>query len=187
METFFHQPKFFQSLCYSGSWVLYDCVTWLLQAARKKTLLPKRWLKNINTWDQSWISSALFRPGRKSPELIGDEDLNLWYHPPQPSQSCNTLPTLTPYFGRRLLCWMPKRMWRLEIRCPSCSANMTKGGIHPSVRQVLDLDSYYYLVTDIMQCSNNDCFKRLPSWHPLILRQLNPCHKSRFPVILTQM
>ncbi len=140
--------------------------------------LYKKWYEYIPQWDQAWISSALFRPGKTTAELIADHELKLWYYPPQPLQMINTMPSLTPYFGQRLFCWMPKRMWKITLECPSCGPgfNMVKGGIHPTVRQVLDIDSFYYMVTEDVKCSK--CHKRVPSWSSSILNQLDPGHKS---------
>jgi len=56
-------------------------------------------------------------------------------------------------------------------------------GPYENVREVLGLTSYYYAVTEELQCKG--CKKRLLSWSKPILDQLDVAHRSQFPVLLT--
>jgi len=107
----------------------------------------------------------------------------LWYHPPQPHRETSGLPSMNRYFGHPLLCWMPRRIWRYKFNCPSCRRELVSAGPYENVREVLGLTSYYYAVTEELQCKG--CKKRLLSWSKPILDQLDVAHRSQFPVLLT--
>jgi hypothetical protein len=62
---------------------------------------------------------------------------------------------------------------------------MRGAGVYAKVRTVLDVDRYYYLATENIQCYK--CGKRMLSWSPDILKQLDPGHRSKFTAILTSM
>ncbi|KAJ4925483.1 hypothetical protein JOQ06_018213 [Pogonophryne albipinna] len=61
---------------------------------------------------------------------------------------------------------------------------MHHSGIYPKVREVIDLDSRYYLVGgDYPRCSK--CMIPVCPWSADLLVQLDPAHRNRFPVVLT--
>ena len=65
-------------------------------------------------YDQGWVTHRLFDgPGKLR------EDPPLLHQPPQPppSASSDAAPRLVHYFCRRLFLWMPRKMWRVDMRC----------------------------------------------------------------------
>ncbi|KAJ4944759.1 hypothetical protein JOQ06_013299 [Pogonophryne albipinna] len=61
---------------------------------------------------------------------------------------------------------------------------MHHSGIYPKVREVIDLDSRYYLVGgDYPRCSK--CMIPVCPWSEDLLVQLDPAHRNRFPAVLT--
>jgi len=51
------------------------------------------------------------------------------------------------------------------------------------VRQVLDVDGFYNLASEYLECTS--CKGRYISWSDDILRQLDVGHRRLFPAILT--
>jgi hypothetical protein len=79
------------------------------------------------------------------------------------------------YFAQRLLLWMPRKLWQIELHClhPECEENpLTGAGVYPRVRQVLDIDGYYILAAEYLECSN--------TWSPSIIKQLDIGHQLQF-------
>ena len=99
------------------------------------------------------------------------------------TQDTSRLPYINRCFCHPLLCWMPRRLWRYKFDCPSCRRELVSAGPYENVREVLGLTSYYYAVTEELQCKG--CKKRLLSWNKPILDQLDVAHRSQFPVLLT--
>ena len=60
---------------------------------------------------------------------------------------------------------------------------LTSAGVYPRVRQVLDIDGYYVLAGEYLECSK--CTRKLISWSPSIVKQLNIGHQLQFPVLIT--
>ncbi|KAJ4939221.1 hypothetical protein JOQ06_028677 [Pogonophryne albipinna] len=61
---------------------------------------------------------------------------------------------------------------------------MHHSGIYTKVREVIDLDSRYYLVGgDYPRCSK--CMIPVCPWSTHLLVQLDPAHRNRFPAVLT--
>ena len=134
--------------------------------------------------DQKWVSKALFTVNhRGKPELV--QQIQIWNYPPQPPAVCSRPPLPDLYFARPLLLWMPYRMWRVQLKCldQNCKHQLTGAGLYKTVRQVLDLSTYYNLATEYLQCSK--CHKKYSSWSKGMLDQLDVGHRSQFPVILT--
>ena len=108
-----------------------------------------------------------------------------WY-PPQPALRVNQPPTVNKYLTKRLLVWMPRKLWQVNLLCPHADCNkhpLTSAGLYPHARQVLDLDGYYSLVTEYLECAK--CKKKVISWSQAILEQLDVGHKRQFPIIIT--
>ncbi|XP_035985547.1 uncharacterized protein LOC118559003 [Fundulus heteroclitus] len=114
------------------------------------------------------------------------DHLQLWYFPPQPSLIYHQLPTSARFFAHPLLLWMPYRLWKVRFLCtdPACKHTLSSGGLHRRVRQVLDIDRFYNLVTETLICSK--CRRSYLSWNREILEQLDMAHRSEFRVILTR-
>ncbi|RVE63408.1 hypothetical protein OJAV_G00135740 [Oryzias javanicus] len=148
--------------------------------------LPLEWTKTMPQEDRRWVSSALFTAAANA-KLKLRSDLQLWYHPPPPDLVSNQVPTPSRFFCHSLLLWMPSRLWKVRLVCtnPACSQHPLSTEVHNSrVLQVLDIDSFYNLVTEILKCSK--CSTRYLSWSQKILKQLDPPHRSEFRVLLTQ-
>ncbi|KAF6715539.1 hypothetical protein FQA47_016413 [Oryzias melastigma] len=136
--------------------------------------------------DHRWVSSTLFRVGA-SGRLELRDNLQLWYHPPPPALVYNQAPTPHRFFSHSLLLWMPYRLWKVRLLCtnPTCTQHqLSSGGLHRRVRQVLDIDRYYNLVTETLICTK--CRTSYLSWGQQILQQLDLPHRSEFRVILTR-
>lgn len=62
-------------------------------------------------------------------------------------------PIVNSFLTRHLLLWMPRKLWNVKLHstCDDCGKHpVTSAGVYPHVRQVLDLDGYYSLVTEIL-------------------------------------
>ena len=67
-----------------------------------------------------------------------------------------------------------KETMQVRLHCPrdDCDKHpLTSAGLYPHVRQVLDLDGYYSLVTEHLECGN--CKRKVISWHQGFLDQLD--------------
>ncbi len=110
----------------------------------------------------------------------------LWWYPPQPVLVSTHAPKVDRYFSHRHLLWMPRKLWKVRLICPneSCKDHeLTGAGVYKRVRQVLDVDSYYLLATEYLECSS--CKKKYMSWGQPILRQLSIEQQLQFLIILT--
>lgn len=148
-----------------------------------KSQLPGKWSKGLPPEDHSWISKALFKENSPRRELVSN--LQLWYHPPQPSNSNDQPPSPDHFFGHPLLVWMPYKLWNVEVCCTEggCKGRLKRVGVDDLARSVLDVDGFYYLVTETLKC--DQCEKNKKSWDQTVLSQLNLGQRSAFRVILT--
>ena len=74
----------------------------------------------------------------------------------------------------------------MRLHCPRNDFDthlLTSAGLYPHVRQVLDLDGYYSLVTEHLECGN--CKRKVISWSQGFLDQLDVGHRKQFPIIIT--
>ncbi|KAM4533308.1 uncharacterized protein V3H82_025811 [Fundulus diaphanus] len=113
-------------------------------------------------------------------------NLNLWWFPPQPRPVYNQPPASPdPFFACRLFLWMPHRVWRLQLTCPQplCSGSLTKAGLYRTIRRVLDIDGWYLMATEYLEC--RQCKKKVGGWSQGIIRQLPPTYSCLFPAVLT--
>lgn len=80
---------------------------------------------------------------------------------------------------------MPLRMWHLQLTCPqpSCTGSLGKAGLYRTIRRVLDIDGWYLMATEYLQCRL--CKKRVGGWSQGIIRQLPPTYSCQFPAVLT--
>ncbi|XP_051800637.1 uncharacterized protein LOC127532673 [Acanthochromis polyacanthus] len=148
-------------------------------------LLPETWRAALTAEQQQWIGRVLFsRDSRGRPRLIGD--LNLWWFPPQTRPVYSQPPASPdPFFACRLFLWMPHRIWRRQLTCPqpSCSGSMVKAGLYRTIRRVLDIDGWYLMATEYLECRR--CKKKVGGWSQSIIRQLSPTYSCQFPAVLT--
>ncbi|XP_078101496.1 uncharacterized protein LOC144514187 [Sander vitreus] len=90
-----------------------------------------------------------------------------------------------PFFACRLFLWMPHRIWQLQLTCPQplCTGTMTKAGLYRTIRRVLDIDGWYVMATEYLECRR--CKKKVGGWSQGIIRQLSPTYSCQFPAVLT--
>lgn len=60
---------------------------------------------------------------------------------------------------------------------------MNRAGWYRTVRRVLDVDGWYYMGTEYLECSV--CHKKVAAWVPDMVEQLDIPHQREFPAILT--
>ncbi|KAI4819904.1 hypothetical protein KUCAC02_027906 [Chaenocephalus aceratus] len=150
-----------------------------------RELLPVSWRAALTVEQQQWIGRVLFtRDQWGRPSLI--PDLNLWWNPPQTRPIYHQPPASPdPFFACRLFLWMPHRIWRLQLTCPqpSCTGSMVKAGLYRTIRRVLDIDGWYLMATEYLECRR--CKKKVGGWSQGIIRQLAPTYSCQFPAVLT--
>lgn len=149
--------------------------------------LPRHWKDQLPPFQQEWIRKTLFKanPHTGKPELV--PQLKLWWHPPQPPLM-HSQPPASPdlFFCRPLFLWLPLKMWQFPLVCvrPDCGKHrLTAAGLYRTVRKVLDIDGWYDLATEYLECKR--CTKKYPAWSEDILGQLDMGHRSQFPALLT--
>ena len=138
--------------------------------------LPEGWKKSLPKEDHIWVSKALFKQSssKDKAELDMSKVNKFWWCPPQPMLRVHQRPTVNTYFTWRRLLWMPRKLWQVRLHCPldDCVKHpLTSTGLYPHVRQVLDLDGYYSLVTEYLKCGN--CKRKVISWRQGFLDRLD--------------
>ncbi|XP_034460728.1 uncharacterized protein LOC117773137 [Hippoglossus hippoglossus] len=115
------------------------------------------------------------------------DNLRLWYFPPQPSPLYHQAPAPDRFFAHPLLVWMPYKLWKVKVVCPNLACGrhqLTGAGLHKRARRVLDVDRMYNMVTETLTCTK--CRSSHVSWSQTVLTQLDLARKSQFRVLLTQ-
>ncbi|XP_041838378.1 uncharacterized protein LOC121638025 [Melanotaenia boesemani] len=71
---------------------------------------------------------------------------------------------------------MPHRIWRLQLTCPQplCNGSMTKGGLYRTIRRVLDIDGWYLMATEYLECCQCVATES-HELYPIFMRQLSHC------------
>lgn len=133
----------------------------------RKGFLPEQFRKVIQEADQVWIAKCLYEPTGQLKQKIKA----CWFHPPlEPKPSP---PEPGWYYRQRMFIWAPMRMWGIPLKCPQCSRKINSSGIYRKVREVIDVDSRYYLVGgDYPRCSK--CSQPVCPWSQDMLSQLEP-------------
>ncbi|TKS65157.1 hypothetical protein D9C73_028123 [Collichthys lucidus] len=153
--------------------------------ASSAELLPESWRAALTAGQQDWIGRVLFTRDSSGRSRLTSE-LNLWWYPPQARPIYNQPPASPdPFFARRLFLWMLHRIWRLQLTCPQplCTGSLTKAGLYRTIRRVLDVDGWYLMVTEYLECRR--CKKKVGGWSQGIIRQLPPTYSCQFPAVLT--
>ncbi|KAK3729301.1 hypothetical protein QZH41_011429, partial [Actinostola sp. cb2023] len=150
-------------------------------------LLPEGWRKTLPKADHQWVSLALFTVNKRGKAKLDWDRINkLWWDPPQPPLITTQPPRPDRYYAQRLLLWMPRKLWKVTLYCPhpGCdNQRLTSAGLYNTVRQVVDIDSCYNLAAEYLECKN--CKRKVISWSPAIVKQLDMGHQLQFPVLLT--
>ena len=128
--------------------------------------------------DREWVGKSVFAGKGKL-----TSPLQLWWQPPQIDHTA--APVADRYHLRKLFLWMPRRMWKIEFKCPRCKERLTSKGLYNRVRLVLDFTDYYYLAAEYMECREPECRSTFIAWDRRMLEQLPYGIRSRFPVALT--
>lgn len=138
-----------------------------------------------------------------------------WYPPPVDLTTPQTKPSPSGYFHRRLFLWMPRRMWKIDFKCPNCkdpqrysteyavflilnflsffcyclnnynSANRSLRSKGPYNRVRLVLDLNNLYYLGVEYMSCNECNGTFILWDRHILGQLPDGLRTRFPVVMT--
>ena len=150
--------------------------------------LIEGWKQTLPAVNHQWVSSALFKVSNSTgkPSFDSSKVTQMWFYPPPPSLLPSQPPSMSRYFAQRLFLWMPRRMWQVKLHCPhpECEQHpLTSAGVYPRVRQVLDIDSFYILAAEYLECLK--CGRKLISWSPAIIKQLDVGHQMQFPVLMT--
>ncbi|KAL6473055.1 hypothetical protein MHYP_G00192430 [Metynnis hypsauchen] len=70
-----------------------------------------------------------------------------------------------------------------RARSRTAIAPVSASGLYKTVRRVLDIDGWYFMATEYLECHR--CRKKVAGWSLDILEQLDPAHRAMFPAILT--
>lgn len=143
-----------------------------------KGFLPEQFREAIQEFDQEWIAKCLYEPTGQLKQKIKE----CWFYPPlEPKPSP---PEPRWYFRKRMFIWAPMTMWGVPLKCPQCSWEMNSSGLYRMVREVIDMDSRYYLVGGDYPCCSK-CSQLICPWSQDMLSQLDVADRSRFPAVLT--
>lgn len=182
-----HIKQSYFILSLNRKWCLFHLLKYYFKFLSFKELqLPYMWDTYLSRQDQIWMAKNMFRPS-KGPARVELTMNKIWWYAPQPAVICNEPPTPNRYFTRDMFLWMPFKFFEVILCCinPACENNqLQSAGIHKRVRQVLDVDKYYNMGTEVLHC--NCCSKKYLSWSSDILQQLDRGHQSYFSIILTQ-
>ncbi|XP_036943223.1 uncharacterized protein LOC119013024 isoform X5 [Acanthopagrus latus] len=164
------------------------CATVTAAQPRTETSLqlPRLWSEGLPPADHKWIEKYVLKMGPRG-KLELQDNLKLWYYPPQPSPLYHQAPAPDRFFAHPLLVWMPYKLWKVRVVCPNpaCGRHqLTGAGLHKRARRVLDVDRIYNMVTETLTCTK--CRANHVSWSQTVLKQLDLAHRSEFRVILTQ-
>ncbi len=97
-------------------------------AMSRSNNLIEGWNNTLPTHDHQWVSSALFKRSHKGKPAFDSSKANkLWYYPPQPSLIPTQPPAVSRYFAKRLLLWMPRKLWQVKL-APGCGKYSTLTG-----------------------------------------------------------
>jgi len=141
--------------------------------------LPKPFLRVIKPGDREWIAHILYDASGQLRQNVREN----WHHPPSPIRSVAP-PNPHDYFRQRMFLWAPMRMWGIPLKCTQCNRKMHHSGIYTKVREVIDVDSKYYLIGgDYPRCSL--CKQPVCPWSSDILKHLDPSNRNKFPAVLT--
>jgi len=163
---------------------------------------PKNSLDDrLHKRDQKWVAEALFdRQGTWQLDELKDP----WLYPPPPAVAHESTSTSKPkvdeYFTQRMFVWAPRKMYKIPLDCPHCESPLTSKGTYNRIREVLDIDCRYYIITECLRCwpcqkkqtaqskageEVDDSIYTFTGYHPDIMSQVDEGHRSLFPAVLT--
>ena len=119
------------------------------QGVSRARFLSKPFLRVIKPGDREWIAHIIYEASGQLRQEIRQN----WHYPPSPIRSVAP-PNPDDYFRQRMFLWAPMRMWSIPLKCPQCKRKLHHSGIYTKVREVIDVDSRYYLIGgDYPRCS----------------------------------
>ena len=148
--------------------------------------LPRLCSEGLPPEVHKWIVKSLFKVGPKG-KLELQDNLQLWYNPPQPSNLYHQAPVPDRFFAHTLLVWMPYKLWKVKLVCPNPACGhhqLTGAGLSKRARRVLDVDRIYLMVTEALICTKCKCTHLSSS--QAVLMQLDLAHRAQFRFILTK-
>lgn len=148
-------------------------------------LLPESWRSSLTKEQQQWIGRTLFTRNSFGRSTL-TTDLVTWWNPPQPRPIYNQPPASPdPFFACQLFLWMPVRIWAYKLACPQsgCRGTLCKAGLYKTIRRVLDIDRWYLMATEYLECGR--CKKKVAGRSRDLVSQLDARHRCQFPAILT--
>jgi hypothetical protein len=123
------------------------------------------WRRTLPVSDHEWILKTVFTTVRG--KIEPRRPLQLWYNPPPPQLLYNQ-PPRTPdrFFANKLFYWAPYHMFAVKLICPEPKCNNyrltnSSTSYEHTVRQVLDLDGYYSMASEYLECTS--CRRRFIS------------------------
>ncbi|XP_047220665.1 uncharacterized protein LOC124867966 isoform X2 [Girardinichthys multiradiatus] len=181
LETAGRQPRHWTSRELQANQMLMRPTCNILPVGQLVVLLES-WKSSLPPEEQEWLSRALFVKDRTGRAVLSKE-LQLWYHSPGPRLIYSQPPSSPDaFFQRRFFLWAPYRMWQYSLKCPSCAHKLTSCGLYKTVRRVLDLDGWYYMCTEYLECRY--CTKKVAAWSRSVREQLDFSHQMLFPAEL---
>ncbi|XP_047220673.1 uncharacterized protein LOC124869130 isoform X3 [Girardinichthys multiradiatus] len=181
LETAGRQPRHWTSRELQANQMLMRPTCNILPVGQLVVLLES-WKSSLPPEEQEWLSRALFVKDRTGRAVLSKE-LQLWYHSPGPRLIYSQPPSSPDaFFQRRFFLWAPYRMWQYSLKCPSCAHKLTSCGLYKTVRRVLDLDGWYYMGTEYLECRY--CTKKVAAWSRSVREQLDFSHQMLFPAEL---
>lgn len=146
------------------------------------------WMTSFPPYEWKWVKDAILCPSSTyGLEVKAGQDLQDWYHPPSYNPVSQQKPSLANFFGKSIFIWMPLKRWGVVYHCVKCKEKMKGAGTCRTVRQVLDVDRYYVMVTENVRCPNKRCGWSPPGWHLDLMKQLPLEYSRKFPAVLTSM
>ncbi|XP_071058478.1 uncharacterized protein [Pseudochaenichthys georgianus] len=104
---------------------------------------------------------------------------------PVPGAPAVAPPPAPPKYSQRpYFLWAPYKRWKYHLKCPSCAHKMTDGGLYKTVRRVLDLDGWYYMGTEYLECSYQEQMHQQPFVSQLVCERQEAAG-PRPPAVLT--
>ena len=147
------------------------------------------WYQTLPEVDHKWVSETFFSYDSRGRAHMHTERINkLWWDPPHPSIARQGKPSISQYFGHRLFLWMPRKLWRIQLKCPQpgCrNIDLTSAGIHKKTRQVIDVAGSYNIASETLVCQK--CKRKVLAWSHNIITHLDIGHQIQFPCIWTAM
>lgn len=147
--------------------------------------LLESWKKTLPVGMQDMVNRAI---QRRQGRIALAAPATMWLYPPEPPASPPQPPSPDLYFTCALFLWFPYHLWHPALKCPQPECvqqgnRLSGAGCYKTIRRVLDLDGWYYLATEYLECLK--CHKKIAAWAKEVMAQLDMCHQLLFPAVLS--